>query len=174
LTEFNIDGCTLVVERGDITRIEADAIVNPANSRLVMGGGVAGAIRRAGGSEIEIQAIQSAPVRIGDAVATTAGRLRAKHIIHAPTMSRPAMNTNASNIEKATMAALRKANELRLTSIAIPGMGTGVGGVPFQEAAETMIETVRRHVHEGTTLKRVLLVSIDEKLAEAFESILRQ
>ncbi len=173
MIEFNIDGCTVVVERGDITRIEADAIVNPANSRLVMGGGVAGAIRRAGGSEIETQAIRSAPVRVGDAVATTAGRLRAKHVIHAPTMSRPATNTNVSNIEKATMAALRKASGLGLTSIAIPGMGTGVGGVPFQDAAQTMIEAVRRHVHEGTTLKRILLVSIDEKLAEAFESILR-
>jgi O-acetyl-ADP-ribose deacetylase (regulator of RNase III) len=173
LPEFNVDGCVVVVKLGDITQIEADAIVNPANSWLVMGGGVAGAIKRSGGSEIEKRAIQKAPIPVGDAVATTAGRLRARYVIHAPTMPQPAMSTSASNVAKATMAALRKASELRLESIAIPGMGTGVGGVPVHMAAGTMIDVVRQHVHEGTSLKRILLVSIDESLTSAFESVLR-
>jgi O-acetyl-ADP-ribose deacetylase (regulator of RNase III) len=165
--------CNIAVEMGDITNLQADAIVNPANSRLVMGGGVAGAIKRAGGAAIEEEAIRKAPIPVGQAVATTAGKLRAKYVIHAPTMARPAMSTNVASVEKATTAALRVAGELRLTSIAIPGMGTGVGGVPLQEAARSMIEAVRQHVGEGTTLKHIFLVSLDEKLASAFESVLR-
>ena len=173
MTKFTLGECVVAVEVGDITDLQADAIVNPANSRLVMGGGVAGAIKRAGGAAIEEEAIRKAPIPVGQAVATTAGKLRAKYVIHAPTMARPAMSTNVTSVEKATTAALRAARELRLTSIAIPGMGTGVGGVPLQEAARSMIEAVRQHVGEGTTLKHVFLVSVDEKLANAFESVLR-
>ena len=173
MVEFKIGDCVVTVERGDITQIRADAIVNPANSRLVMGGGVAGAIKRAGGSTIEEEAIQRAPVPVGEAVATAAGKLGAKYVIHVPTMARPAMNTNVTNVEKATTAALNLARELRLTSIAIPGMGTGVGGVPVREAAETMIEAIRRHLSERTSLKRNFLISIDEELTSAFESALQ-
>jgi len=115
-----------------------------------MGGGVAGAIKRAGGPVIEEEAIQRAPVAVGEAVATTAGRLGAKYVIHAPTMARPVMDTNLTNVEKATTAALNVARELRVLSIAIPGMGTGVGGVPVREAAQTMIGAIRRHLSEGT------------------------
>jgi O-acetyl-ADP-ribose deacetylase (regulator of RNase III) len=153
--------------------MRADAIVNPANSRLVMGGGVAGAIKRAGGPTIEKEAVQRAPVVVGEAVATTAGKLGAKYVIHAPTMARPAMKTNVTNVEKATTAALNLARELQLTSIAIPGVGTGVGGVPVHEAAQTMIEVIRRHLSERTSLKRIFLISINEELTSAFESALQ-
>jgi len=173
LVPFRIGDCVVAVERGDITQTQADAIVNPANSGLIMGGGVAGAIKRAGGPTIEKEAIQRAPVAVGEAVATTAGKLRAKYVIHAPTMARPAMNTNLTSVEKATTAALKVARELRLSSIAIPGMGTGVGGVPVREAAQTMIGAIRRHLSEGTTLKHILLISIDEGLTSAFESTLQ-
>ncbi len=173
MAEFKIGDCTIVVRMGDITQTEADAIVNPANSRLMMGGGVAGAIKRAGGSEIEKEALQRVPVSVGEAIATTAGRLRAKHVIHAPTMPRPAMGTNTANVQKATAAALKLARQLRLSTIAIPGMGTGVGGVPVQKAAETMVSAIRRHVSEGTTVKRIFLVSIDKALTDAFESALQ-
>jgi O-acetyl-ADP-ribose deacetylase (regulator of RNase III) len=170
LVQFTIGGCIVAVEVGDITRIRADAIVNPANSRLVMGGGVAGAIKRAGGLVIEEEAIRRAPIPVGEAIATTAGKLKARYVIHAPTMARPAMNANLTSVEKATSAALRLARELRLTSIAIPGMGTGVGGVPVQEAAHSMIGAIRRHLEEGTTLKNIFLISIDERLIKAFTS----
>lgn len=173
MTQFRIGECTVSVERGDITQVQADAIVNPANSKLVMGGGVAGAIKRVGGQTIEKEAIQRAPIEIGEAIATTAGKLRAKYVIHAPTMARPAMNTNSTSVEKATTAALGAARELGLSSIAVPGMGTGVGGVPAEEAAQAMIGAIRRHLSEGTTLKHIILVSIDDALTSVFESVLR-
>lgn len=172
MREFKIGDCKISVELGDITQTKADAIVDPANSRLIMGGGVAGAIRRTGGPEIEKEALRKAPISVGEAIATTAGRLLAKYVIHAPTMPRPAMSTNTTSVEKATTAALRLAKKLGLSSIAIPGMGTGVGGVPLQQAAETIVEAIKRHVSEGTTLKHVFLVSIDRDLAAAFESVL--
>lgn len=173
MAQLRIGDCIVSVERGDITQMRADAIVNPANSRLVMGGGVAGAIKRAGGPTIEKEAVQRAPVVVGEAVATTAGKLGAKYVIHAPTMARPAMKTNVTNVEKATTAALNLARELQLTSIAIPGVGTGVGGVPVHEAAQTMIEVIRRHLSERTSLKRIFLISINEELTSAFESALQ-
>ncbi|WP_455283679.1 macro domain-containing protein, partial [[Eubacterium] cellulosolvens] len=173
MVQFRIGECVVSVERGDITQIQVDAIVNPANSRLIMGGGVAGAIKRAGGIAIEEEAVRRAPVAVGEAVVTTAGKLQARYVIHAPTMSRPAMNTDLTSVEKATTAALRAARQLRLSSIAVPGMGTGVGGVPVQEAAQTMVEAIRRHLSEGTTLKHVVLMSIDDALTGAFESVLR-
>ena len=172
LGEFRIGDCVVFVERGDITQTQADAIVNPANSRLIMGGGVAGAIKRVGGQTIEKEAVQRAPIPIGEAIATTPGRLRARYVIHAPTMIRPAISTDLTSVEKATVAALNLAKELRLSSIAIPGMGTGVGGVPVQEAAKTMIGAIRRHLSEETTLKRIVLISIDGSLTKAFESAL--
>lgn len=172
MAEFEIGDCTVAVELGDITRVQADAIVNPANSRLIMGGGVAGAIKRAGGPEIEKEALQRAPIAVGEAVATTAGRLRAKYVIHAPTMPRPAMNTDPASVEKATAAALNIARGLKLSSVAIPGMGTGVGGVPVKQAAQTMIRAIKRHLSEGTTLKHIFLISIDQALIDAFESAL--
>jgi O-acetyl-ADP-ribose deacetylase (regulator of RNase III) len=173
LAKFKIGDCTIAVELGDIAKIQADAIVNPANSRLVMGGGVAGALRRVGGSEIEKEAIQRAPIAVGEAIATTAGRLGAKYVIHAPTMPQPAMNTNLTSVEKATAAALNVARMLHLSSVAIPGMGTGVGGVPVEEAAQAMTNAIRRHLSEGTTLKHISLISVDEALVSAFESALR-
>lgn len=173
MVEFKLDDCVIAVERGDITQVQADAIVNPANSRMIMGGGVAGAIKRIGGSLIEREAVQKSPVAIGDAIATTAGKLKAKYVIHAPTMERPAMSTDLANAEKATTAALRVARNLGLSSIAVPGMGTGVGGLPVQEAARVMIEAVRRHLSEGTTLKRIEIISIDEALTAAFVSALQ-
>ncbi len=172
MAELKIGDCTITVRLGDITQVQADGIVNPANSRLIMGGGVAGAIRRAGGSEIEREALCKAPIKVGEAVSTTAGRLQARHVIHAPTMPRPAMGTSLANVAKATEAALRAAEELRLSSIAIPGMGTGVGGVPAEEAARTMVGAIRQHLSHGSTLREILLVSVDERLSRAFESVL--
>jgi O-acetyl-ADP-ribose deacetylase (regulator of RNase III) len=173
LSEYKIGDTVITVVRGDITRSQAEAIVNPANSRLIMGGGVAGAIRRAGGPTIEREALKRAPIRVGEAIATNAGKLAARYVIHAPTMSLPAMSTDLESIEKATSAALGVAKALGLASIAIPGMGTGVGGVPVNEAARTMAGAIRQHLSEGTTLKHIFLVSIDEALTRAFESALR-
>jgi O-acetyl-ADP-ribose deacetylase (regulator of RNase III) len=172
LTEYKIGDTVITVVRGDITRTQTEAIVNPANSKLMMGGGVAGAIRRTGGPTIEREALRRAPIRVGEAIATNAGKLAARYVIHAPTMPLPAMSTDLESVQRATSAALRVAKALGISSIAIPGMGTGVGGVPVHEAAQTMVEGIRQHLSEGTSLKHIFLVSTDETLVRAFESVL--
>ena len=129
---------TIVVKKGDLTQIVCDAIVNPANSYGYMGGGVAGAIKRVGGIEIEKEAISKAPIVVGKAVATTAGALPCRYVIHAPTMKRPAMKIDVENVKLATRAALEIGIKLNLKTIGIPGMGTGVGGVPADKAAKAI------------------------------------
>ncbi|MEB3860490.1 MAG: macro domain-containing protein, partial [Desulfurococcales archaeon] len=136
-------GRTLAVVEGDITRLNVDAIVNPANSLMLMGGGVAGAIKRAGGEEIEKEAMARAPVPVGEAIVTGSGRLPAKAVIHAPTMERPAMRIGVSNVVEATLAALKVASRSGYDSIAFPAMGAGVGGLPVSQAFSAMARVVR-------------------------------
>ena len=167
-------GVTITIVQGDITKLEADAIVNAANSRLIMGGGVAGAILRAGGREIQEEASRKAPVPIGRAVATTAGKLQAKHVVHAPTMELPAMPTNKQKVRLATKGALECAKQLGIRSIAFPGMGTGVGGLSVKEAAEVIIAEIKNHIESGTPLKKIVLVGFDSFLAEAFNDEVKQ
>ncbi len=163
-------GTKITVVTGDITKLEADAIVNPANSQLTMGGGVAGAILRAGGSQIQEQALKRAPVEIGHAVATTAGKLKAKYVIHAPTMTHPAMATSLDNVKAATRGVLKCAQQIRIQSLAFPGLGTGVGGLNLQDAANSMVEEIKRHIEAGTTLKRIILVGYSSDITKAFET----
>jgi O-acetyl-ADP-ribose deacetylase (regulator of RNase III) len=168
--EHAYKGVVITVISGDITKLEVDAIVNAANSQLLMGGGVAGAILRAGGKRIQEEAITKAPVSVGKAVATTAGRLKAKYVIHAPTMERPAMDTNKQKVGLATRGALECARQLSVTSVAFPGMGTGVGGLSVEEAAEVMVSEIKRHVESGTSLKKVILVGFSTDLTNAFRT----
>lgn len=154
---------------GDITELEVDAIVNPANSQLLMGGGVAGAILRAGGEQIQGEALQKAPVPIGKAVATTAGKLKAKYVIHAPTMTRPAMPIGKENAGHATKAALECAEQLNIKSIAFPGLGTGVGGLKAAEAAQVMVQEIKRYIEACTSINRIVLVGFDADLTQAFK-----
>ncbi|RLF15277.1 MAG: macro domain-containing protein [Thermoprotei archaeon] len=167
--EFQYKGVRIRVLKGDITKVKADAIVNPANSLMIMGGGVAGAIRRVEGEEIEKEAMKHAPVPVGDAVVTRAKRLKAKYVIHAPTMERPAMRTTKEKVEMATKAALKKAFKLRIKSIAFPGMGTGVGGLDYYEAALVMVDSIRDHIDHTHHLSEVFLVAYDDKLYKAFK-----
>jgi len=167
-------GVRVEVWSGDITKIEADAIVNPANSLLLMGGGVAGAIKRVGGVEIEKEALKYAPVPVGKAVATGAGRLKAKAVIHAPTMERPAMRTSVEKVRAAVKAALECAEENGFVSVAFPGMGTGVGGVPVDDAAHVMVETVKEFVDRGTSIRCVMFVGFDKELTEAFTTKVKE
>jgi len=133
----------IIIEKGDLTQVKCDVIVNPANSSGYMGGGVAGAIKRVGGAIIEKQAILQAPISVGNAVITIAGNLPCNFVIHAPTMEKPAMHIGLENVKRATYAALKIASEKRLKSIAIPGMGTGVGGVDKKAAAKAMMSIVK-------------------------------
>ncbi|KYH38169.1 MAG: phosphatase [Candidatus Bathyarchaeota archaeon B23] len=166
-------GVRIRVLRGDITEVGVEAIVNPANSLLIMGGGVAGAIKRRGGVEVEEEARRYAPLPVGEAVATGAGRLRAKWVIHAPTMERPAMRIDVQNVREAVRAALRCAEELEARSIALPALGTGVGGVAARDAAEAMVEELRGRIDAGTSLREVLLIGFDEELTKAFEEAVK-
>ncbi len=165
------------VLEGDITEIRADAIVNPANSYLLMGGGVAGAIKRKGGVEIEKEARKMAPIEIGEAVVTSAGRLPAKWVIHAPTVKRPAGKASLESVSLATRAALRAAEEVGARSIAFPAMGAGVGGLSVKEAVQTMLTEITNYIDQGTELREIMLVAWGEKALKefmsAFEKVLK-
>jgi len=133
--------------KGDITGLEVDAIVNAANNRGVMGGGVAGAIKRKGGKEIEREAMEKGPWDIGSAIVTNAGRLKAKYVIHAATMGLD-FKTDSEKIRKATRSATEKAKELRVRSVAFPALGAGVGGIPIKEVAGIMLEEILKFSDE--------------------------
>ena len=167
--ERTYQGVKIVGATGDITRQEVDAIVNPANSLMVMGGGVAGAIKRVGGKEIEDEALKHAPVPVGKAVATGAGRLKAKYVIHAPTMEKPAMRIDEGNVQLAMRGSLKCTEQLGIRSIAFPGMGTGVGGLGLEEAAGIMVREIKDHIDERTSLKQIFLVGFTDDLTQAFK-----
>jgi len=158
----------LLLVRGDITRVEADGVVNPANSLGEMGGGVAGVLRRRGGRVIEDEARARSPIPIGSAVATSAGSLPFRHVIHAPTMEQPAMRTTAAKVGEATRAALTCADSVGLRSLAFPGMGTGVGRISPDEAARVMVESAR--AFEPKSLRRILFVALEDEMYRAFEA----
>jgi len=172
--ECNYKGVKICVVQGDITQQTVDAIVNPANSRMIMGGGVAGAIKRSGGKEIEDEALKHAPVPVGTAVATTAGKLRARYVIHAPTMPKPAMRIYKENVESAMKASLEQAETLKVKSIAFPALGTGVGGIPLRTAAEIMIQQLKNHLKETSNLKEVIFVGFSQEAFEAFKEAVKQ
>ena len=164
----------IIIRKGDITKERVDAIVNPANSRGTMGGGVAGAIKGAGGDEIEREAIEHAPIKVGEAIATTAGKLPADFVIHAPTMEMPAQKISIENVERATYGALECAKNLGIKSIAFPGMGTGVGGVAKEDAAKCMVNTIKRFLNtEKPNLSTVVLVGFDNELVKEFRESLK-
>jgi len=167
-------GVNIAVLTGDITKQNVDAIVNPANSLMIMGGGAAGAIKKAGGKEIEDEAVKHAPVAVGKAIATGAGQLEAKYVIHAPTMRMPAMSIDRGNVQSAVKGALECAKRLGIGTIAFPGMGTGVGGLSLEEAASAMVSEIRKHVDEGTSLTRIVLVGFIVDLASAFEKAISE
>ncbi len=156
------------VYKGDITQLELDALVNAANNRLWMGGGVAGALKRAGGQEIEAEAVKKGPIPIGEAVVTGAGSLKARYVIHAAVMGQD-LKTDAEKIRQATENSLLRADELGINSIAFPALGTGVGGFPLDECARIMIGEVRQHSPAKTGLERVVFALYDESAYQAFK-----
>src|SRR5687767_15032574 len=131
------------VAKADITLLPVDAIVNPANSLGIMGGGAAGAIKRRGGDVIQREAMACAPIAVGAAIVTGAGKLYAKHVIHAPTMEEPGLKIGVENVRRATRAALIAAAARGFDTIAFPGLGTGNGGVDQDEAARAMVDELR-------------------------------
>jgi O-acetyl-ADP-ribose deacetylase (regulator of RNase III) len=159
---------TIVLRQGDIAQVHADAIVNAANNALWMGGGVAGAIKRAGGKEIEAEAVRQGPIPVGEAVITGAGSLDAHYVIHAAVMGTD-LKTDAEKIRSATRNSLLRAEELHLKTLAFPALGTGVGGFPKEKAAQIMLEAVREHLAGPSSLEQVIFVLYSEEAFQAFE-----
>jgi O-acetyl-ADP-ribose deacetylase len=159
----------LEVRDGDIASVEADAIANAANDRLWMGAGVAGALKRVGGEEIEREATALGPIPLGSAVATTAGSLPARWVIHGAVMGQD-LRTDAALVQRTTRSCLELADELGCRSLALPAFGTGVGGFALDECARVMVGEAR--VFEGRTLELVIFAVFGPDAYEAFSSAL--
>jgi O-acetyl-ADP-ribose deacetylase len=157
------------VAQADITKLEVDAIANAANTELRHGGGVAGAISRAGGPVIQGESDRVAPIGLGEAVETTAGEMPCRWVIHAATMELGGP-TSSEIIRRATASTLAKADELGARSLAIVAFGTGVGGFPLEEAARIEVEEVRRHLERGSGLERVVFAVRGEEAERAFRA----
>jgi O-acetyl-ADP-ribose deacetylase (regulator of RNase III) len=157
----------LQVVQADVTTLRVDAITNAANTQLMHGGGVAGAIRRAGGSELVRESNEKAPIDLGEAVHTTAGNMPARYVIHAATMHLGGP-TSADIITRATRSTLRVADELGCESLALVAFGTGVGGFPLDEAARLMVDAVREH--QPRTLSTVVFAVHGEAAERAFRA----
>ena len=151
----------------DITQLEVDAIANAANDHLWMGAGVAGAIKRAGGDEIEREAVAKGPIPVGSAVATGGGRLAAAHVIHGAVMGQD-LRTSTELIAQTTRSCLEVADELGARSVALPAFGTGVGRIPVAECAKAMLGVIR--AYEPRTLERVVVAVYGRDAEAAFSA----
>ena len=159
----------IVIEQGDLTDMQTDAIVNAANNDLLLGGGVAGVIRRKGGDEIQRACNEIGSIPIGYAAITTGGRLAAKWVIHAASMELGG-STTAEALRKSTAHALRIAAENGLKSIAFPAVGTGVAGFPMKDCAEIMLQEALQHLQNGTTLEKIYFELFDQDSRETFQN----
>ncbi|MBW0013695.1 macro domain-containing protein [Mycobacterium sp.] len=153
------------VVQADITQLELDAIANAANTQLRHGGGVAAAIARAGGPEVQRESNEKAPIGLGEAVETTAGDMPARYVIHAATMELGGP-TSADIITRATHSTLRKADELGCRSLALVAFGTGVGGFPLDDAARLMVDVVQKY--RATSLQKVVFAVHGDEAEQAF------
>jgi O-acetyl-ADP-ribose deacetylase len=161
------------VQQADITKLEVDAIANAANTDLRHGGGVAGAISRAGGPAVQAESDERAPIALGEAVETTAGEMPSRWVIHAATMELGGP-TSAEIIRRATASTLAKANELGAKSLALVAFGTGVGGFPLEEAARIEAEEARRHLDAGSELERIVFAVRGDEAEAAFRAAIDQ
>ena len=155
----------------DITTLAVDAIANAANTELRHGGGVAGAIARAGGPAVQRESSERAPIGLGEAVETTAGDMPARWVIHAATMHLGG-GTSAEIVRDATAATLARADALGARSLALVAFGTGVGGFPLADAARIEAEEVRRHLETGSGLERIVFAVRGREARRAFEAAL--
>lgn len=159
--------------KGDITDMDVDAVVNAANTDLVLGSGVAGAIRSKGGPAIQEDCDRVGPVALGEAAVTTGGRLKALYVIHAASM-RLGGRTSAESLRLAIHNSLQRAEERGLKSIAIPAIGTGVAGFPMEECARIMLAETLDHLKTRTSLEKIYFVLYDEPALKTFEETYRQ
>ncbi|MFA6451799.1 MAG: macro domain-containing protein [bacterium] len=169
--EIEVNGKTLELKKGDITHQETDAIVNAANEALVMGGGVVGAIRRAGGLAIQEECHRKAPIKTGEAVITTGGNLKARYVIHA---AGPRMGEGEEDhkLREATLNSLRVADENQLKSISFPAVSAGIFGYPIAQCARVMLKSAIEYMSGQTGLERVAFVLFTDHDYGVFEKTL--
>src|SRR6266704_1653769 len=163
----------VVIQQGDLTEMATDAIVNAANNDLILGAGVAGAIRRKGGEEIQHECNEIGSIPIGYAAITSGGKLKARFVIHAASMQLGG-KTSAEALRHSTAHSLRIANERGLKTIAFPAVGTGIAGFPLKECAEIMLREAAEHLREETSLEKVYFVLFDEAAQGVFERAWRK
>jgi O-acetyl-ADP-ribose deacetylase (regulator of RNase III) len=163
----------IVIQQGDLTEMETDAIVNAANNDLLLGSGVAGAIRRKGGEEIQRECNEIGSIPIGYAAITSGGNLKAKHVIHAASMQL-GRNTTAEALGHSTEHSLRIAAERGLKTIAFPAVGTGVAGFPMKECAEIMLQEAVRCLESGSSIEKIYFVLFDDEATRTFEDAFRR
>ena len=165
---MKIKNTEIKVVLGDITEIRADAIVNAANNKLLMGGGVAGVIKKKGGRMIEQEALEKGPIKVGGAVETGAGELAAKYVIHAATMGMD-FKTDEVKIRDASRSALELAGKLKVSSIVFPALGCGTGGFPLLASAKIMAQEVLKHLRqENTSLREIIFCLYDQEAFTVF------
>ncbi len=161
----------IVSYKGDITELEVDAIVNAANSDLWMGAGVAGAIKRKGGSRIEKEAMEQGPIEPGHAIITSAGSLPAKYVIHAAGMP-PGGKATIANVESSVKHTMKLASRNEVQSIAFPAIGAGVGGLSTEESIRAILEGIESK-EEDTSVRRVFLVGYSDSAYQTIQSIVK-
>ena len=158
----------IYISKGDITDMTVEAIVNPADTELLMASGVAAAILRKGGERIQEACERLAPLRLGAATVSTAGNLKALFVIHAATI-RPGGKATAESIRLATQQILFRAEEKTLKSLALPAIGTGAAGFPTEECARIMLKVVLEHIKVRTSLEKIYFVLYDDAALKVFE-----
>src|SRR5277367_2140580 len=160
----------IVILQGDLTEMDVDAIVNAANNDLVLGAGVAGAIHRKGGEEIQKECDNIGSIPVGYAAITGGGKLKARHVIHAASMGLGGVRTTAKSLRTSTAHALRLAAERNLKSVAFPAVGTGVSGFPMEECAHIMLTEAAQHLQGSTSIEKIYFVLFDTKARDIFQS----
>jgi len=158
----------IVIQQGDLTEMDTDAIVNAANNDLILGGGVAGAIRRKGGDAIQRECSEIGSIPVGYAAITTGGKLKARFVIHAASM-RLGGGTTPEALRNSTAHCLKIANERGLKSIAFPAVGTGIAGFSLEECAKIMLREIAEHLRDETSLETVHFVLFDDSAKEIFQ-----
>lgn len=158
------------IVQGDLTDMNTDAIVNAANNDLKLGGGVAGAIRRKGGSQIQAECDAIGTIPLGGAAITSGGKLKARHVIHAASMELGG-RTSALTLRSSTAHSLRIAAQQSLKTVAFPAVGTGIAGFPQRECAEIMIREALRHLEGETTVEKIYFVLYDDEALATFKEV---
>ena len=173
MKDLNVSKSSISLIQGDITDLDIDAIVNAANAQLILGGGVAGAIRRKGGPTIQQECNQIGGTYVGGAVITSGGNLKAKHVIHAvgPRMGE---GNEDEKLKNATINSLKLMDENKLKIIAFPAISTGIFGYPIDRCAKIMIKTSKEYLQGNTQIEKVIFCLYTEDDFKIFSSNLRE